>query len=104
MDAQQRYRRRCHAGNAGRLTQSHGAVLRQLLLHFMRQAPYQHVIQIHRQARILVPAIALDLCLLPFDVTMIFGLDLNLQSDIGRGRVMPVQQTDCRRIINFRPA
>ena len=78
MDEQHGNRRGRDAGNARSLTHSLRAVLIQLLLRLRRKPAHLAVIHIRRKAQIFVLRLTRDFFLLALDITLVFGLDLDL--------------------------
>src|SRR5690348_3968359 len=91
MDQQQRDCRRRHARHPAGLPDRRRPILREAAAHLMRESRHQAVIDVVRQSRLLVAALALDLLALALDVPGVLRSRLDLYANlrgntvIGRG-------------------
>ena len=72
------------AGNAPGLPYRRGAMIRELLPHFVGQAAHRGVVEVFRQQGVGVAALLVDFCTLAFQVTGIARLDFYLRVDLFR--------------------
>ena len=79
---QQRYRRRCDAGYAGRLAHCVGTLAIQPLPHFDRKSAHCCIVEVHGNAGRFVRPLARDFVALTLDVAGILDLDFDLLGDL----------------------
>ena len=108
MHEQDGYSGRSDARDARRLSDRRRPDLREFLPHFIRQSGDGGVVEVLRQPGFLVAPLARDFFFLAFDVTGVFGGDLELRADLPcqsfiRRRGRRADQFDDIVVANFRP-